>query len=152
MVSKTSFIERIGLKGGKKNTNMDFVMENKRKWSAGAIIWFAFMIFGQWIMFIEYATKPITKEKVEYQHLAILYFIMGAIGTALYLWLIFSKRKEVLVAILIIAGINLLCVMIKIDFFIALPGFVTLFLTFLIARKTVGFGQKKQSLEEKGDD
>lgn len=41
MVSKTSFIERIGLKGGKKNKNMDFVMENKRKWSAGAIICFA---------------------------------------------------------------------------------------------------------------
>ena len=115
----------------------------KNRWNIGAILWFVLMIACQWLMFIEYATKPITKEKVEYQRLTVLYLIVGLIGTALYLWLIFSKKKGVLLTILTLSVINTITMLFKGDFSTALISLIQPTITFLIARKTVGYGKNQ---------
>ena len=66
----------------------------------GAKLWFGLMILGQWIMFIEYATKPITRYNSAYQQATVIYGIVGIVGTALYLWLAIGKRKAPLVTIM----------------------------------------------------
>lgn len=75
------------------------------KWNIGTKIWFAFYILTQWLMFIEFATKPITATNEVYQQLTLIYGIVGLIGTALILWLAIGHKK---IALYILTGIALL--------------------------------------------
>lgn len=114
-------------------------MEKKNKWNFGAVFWFVLMIACQWLMFIEYATKPNTKIKVEYQRLTVFYLIIGLIGSGLYLWLFFSKKKGALLTILILSGINTISLLLKGDISFALISLIGPSITFLVARKVVGY-------------
>ena len=114
-------------------------MEKKNKWNFGAVLWFVLMIACQWLMFIEYATKPNTKIKVEYQRLTFFYLIIGLIGSGLYLWLFFSKKKGALLTILILSGINTISLFLKGDISFALISLIGPSITFLVARKVVGY-------------
>ncbi len=114
-------------------------MEKKNKWNFGAVFWFVLMIACQWLMFIEYATKPNTKIKVEYQRLTVFYLIIGLIGSGLYLWLFFSKKKGALLTILILSGINTISLFLKGDISFALISLIGPSITFLVTRKVVGY-------------
>ena len=113
-------------------------MESK-KWGIGAKIWFGLMIAAQWLMFIEYATKPITRYNSNYQRAALIYGIIGLVGTALYLWLAIGKSKAALIIILVIGGINTVSILFQGSVLSALLSLVAPTITFLIARKKVGF-------------
>lgn len=113
-------------------------MENKN-WGIGAKLWFGLMILGQWIMFIEYATKPITRYNSAYQQATVIYGIVGIVGTALYLWLAISKRKAPLITIMVIGGINVLSALLQGNVSGALLATISPVVTFLVARRQVGF-------------
>ena len=115
-------------------------MKNTNKWGIGAIIWFCLMIAAEWLMCIEYATKPDTQYNTAYQEAAVLYGFIGLIGTLLYLLLLIGKNKAALLIILVIAGISIIRTLIQGSFIIALIAAVKNGITFLIARKKVGFG------------
>ena len=51
-------------------------------------------------------TKPVTAYDSAYRHAAIVYGITGAVGTAVYLWLIIGKKKTPLYIILVFGIIN----------------------------------------------
>jgi hypothetical protein len=113
-------------------------MENKN-WGIGAKLWFGLMILDQWIMFIEYATKPITRYNSAYQQVTVIYGIVGIVGTALYLWLAISKKKAPLVTIMVIGGINVLSALIQGNVSGALLAAISPVVTFLVARRQVGY-------------
>lgn len=108
-----------------------------KKWSIGAKIWFGFYILCQWIMFIEFATKPITAYNTAYQQATVMYGVIGLIGTALILWLAISRKKAALVTMLVIAGVNALIALIQGNVAGALSGLVLPAVNWLIARKGV---------------
>lgn len=114
-------------------------MENENKWGIGAKLWFGLMILGQWVMFIEYATKPITRYNSAYQQATLMYAIVGLIGTVLYLWLSIGKKKAALVTILAIGVINALVVLARGGGAQALLTLIAPVITFLVARRKVGF-------------
>lgn len=76
------------------------------KWNIGAKIWFTFYIMTQWLMFIEFATKPITATNTLYQRWTLIYGIVGAVGTALILWLAIGHKKIALYILLAIAALG----------------------------------------------
>ena len=104
----------------------------KSKWGIGAKIWFGLMILGQWISFINEITKRSPSSQAE-----IVYFIVGAIGTVLYLWLAISKSKAALITILVVAGINFLVNLFSGAAGVAFAGLIAPAITFLIARNKV---------------
>ena len=100
------------------------------------------MIAAEWLMCIEYATKPATQYNTAYQKAAVIYGIIGLVGTLLYLWLLFGKKKLALIIILAIAGISIIRMLFQGSFIIALVAAIKAAITFLIARKKVGFGEQ----------
>jgi hypothetical protein len=90
-------------------------------------------------MFTEYATKPITRYNSAYQQATVIYGIAGIVGTALYLWLAISKKKALLVTIMVIGGINVLSALIQGNVSGALLAAISPVVTFLVARRQVGY-------------
>ena len=117
-------------------------MRKNNKWGIGAIIWFCLMIAAEWLMCIEYATKPAMQYNTAYQKAAVIYGIIGLVGTLLYLWLLIGKKKLALIIILAIAGISIIRMLFQGSFIIALVAAIKAAITFLIARKEVGFGEQ----------
>lgn len=76
-----------------------------KKWNIGTKIWFGFYILCQWIMFIEFATKPITATNTAYQQATLIYGVTGLIGTVLILWLAISHRKAALNTIIVVVAV-----------------------------------------------
>lgn len=109
----------------------------KKKWSIGAMIWFVLMILGQWLMFIEYKTKPITAYNSDYQRATVIYFVAGVIGTALYLWLVIGKSKAALTTLLVVSGINAAITLFGSGLVTALISLICPAITFFVARNTV---------------
>ena len=112
-------------------------MENG-KWGIGAKLWFGLMILGQWLMFIEYATKPITRYNSDYQHMTLVWFFVGAIGTIIYLWLAIGKSKAALSTIIIMGIINALVSLVQGGPGSAILPLIAPTITWLIARGKVG--------------
>lgn len=108
-----------------------------KKWSIGAKIWFGFYIFCNWLMFIEYATKPITAYNEAYQTATILYGISGCIGTALILWLAISHKKTALYVMLAIAAVNTVLNLAIGGGMSALLGLILPAINYFIARNNV---------------
>ena len=106
----------------------------KPKWSIGTIIRFVLVILGQWLLFIEYATRPSMGISDPATKVA---GIIGAVGTALYLWLIISKTKTAMYTIIAVTAVSAV-----ISFFGGAGAGVFLSLiipaiTYLIVRKTI---------------
>ena len=108
-----------------------------KKWSIGAKIWFGFYILCNWLMFIEYATKPITAYNEVYQSTTIIYGIAGCIGTALILWLVIGHKKLALYIILAIAAINVVISLVSGGGIFALSGLLLPTINWLITRNNV---------------
>ncbi|MBQ7215600.1 MAG: hypothetical protein IJS39_06415 [Synergistaceae bacterium] len=107
---------------------------DKPKWSIGTLIWFVLVILGQWLLFIEYLTRPSMGFSDPATKVA---GIVGIVGTALYLWLMFSKTKTAMYTIIAVTAVNAL-----ISFFggagpAAFLGLIVPALTYLIVRKTI---------------
>ncbi len=109
----------------------------KKKWGAGAIIWFILMIISQWIMFIEYITKPATATNSALQKAALIYGIAGAIGTALYLWLWIGKKKAALITIIVLNVISVVITLINGGGVSSVLGLISPLITFLVSRKVL---------------
>ena len=110
----------------------------KSKWGIGAVIWFGVDILTQWLMCIEYATKPATAYTTAYQNMALIYGIDGAIGTALILWLAISKTKKPMICIFVCAAISAGVMLIQGNSGILCLGpFLMPFITWLIVRRTI---------------
>lgn len=107
------------------------------KWKLGAKIWFAFYIFTQWIMFIEFATKPITAVNSVYQQWTLIYGIAGAIGTALILWMAIGHKKIALYILLGIAALGAVINLAQGSVGGMLLGLIFPVINYLIARKGV---------------
>ena len=106
----------------------------KQKWSSGAKAWFTLMILGQWLEFINDATKP----SMGLGHSGtIAAGVVGAIGTALYLWLVFSKSKAALYTILAVMAANAVFALIHGSVVGAVLGLAVAAITYNVARKTV---------------
>ncbi|MDY5986460.1 MAG: hypothetical protein SPJ81_05805 [Lachnoclostridium sp.] len=108
-----------------------------KKWSIGAKVWFGFYIFCNWLMFIEYATKPITAYNEAYQTATILYGIAGCIATALILWLAIGHKKLALYIMLAIAAINVVFNLVGGGGVYSLLGLILPAINWLIARNNV---------------
>lgn len=104
----------------------------KRRWNIGTILWFAFYIFCQWLMFIEYITRQII-----YPQAILIYGVSGLVGTALILWLAISKKKIALQVMLVIAGIGAVIALFSSGIFSALMGLILPGINWLIVRKRV---------------
>lgn len=102
------------------------------------MVWFVLMILGQWVMFIEYATKPITAYDSAYQRATMIYGIAGAVGTAVYFWLIIGKKKAPLYLI-VASGIFNACLSIASggSLISALSCMIAPWITYAIAHNTV---------------
>lgn len=107
---------------------------NESKWSIGAKIWFAFVIFCQWIMFIEYYTRP---ARAAFQNELMIWGIVGIIGTVLYLWLAFGKSKAALNIIVAIGVINVIFGFSQGAGLASLLALILPGITYLIAHKKV---------------
>lgn len=108
-----------------------------KKWSIGAKIWFGFYIFCNWLMFIEYATKPITAYDATYQTATILYGISGLFATALILWLAIGHKKTALYVMLAIAAVNTVINLFSAGVSSALLGLILPTINYFIARNNV---------------
>ena len=108
-----------------------------KKWSIGAKIWFGFYIFCNWVMFIEYATKPITAYNGAYQTATILYGISGLFATALILWLAIGHKKTALYVMLAIAAVNTVITLFSAGVSSALLGLIFPTINYFIARNNV---------------
>ena len=106
----------------------------KNKWGVGAVIWFGFYILTQWLMCIEYATRPSSA----YQDMALIYGIDGAIGTALILWLAISRTKKPMICIFVCAAISAGVMLVQgSSGILCLGPFFMPFITWLIVRRTI---------------
>ena len=108
-----------------------------KKWGIGAKIWFGLSILFSWLMFIEFATKPITAYNSAYQTATLIYGVAGAISTALILWLAIGHKKAALYTILVISAINVLINLVSGGGASALLGLVSPAITYLVARDKV---------------
>ena len=108
-----------------------------KEWNAGTIVWFVLMILGCGSMFIEYVLELSTATNSAYQQATVIYGIVGAVYTALYLWLWISRRKAALVTILVIAGLNAAVTLFTSGFGSALISLITPTLTWLFTHNTV---------------
>ena len=104
----------------------------KPKWSSGAKVWFILMILRQWLTFINEVTKRSVDEQV-----VLLSGIFGAIGTALYLWLMFSKTKTALYTIVAIGLANVVYAFLNGIIAGGILGLLVTAITYSIASKTV---------------
>ena len=105
---------------------------DKTKWSRGAKIWFTLMIIGQWLTFINEATKRSVDDQA-----MLAAGIVGAIGTALYLWLAFSKTKAALYTIIVIGIVNAVYAFMNGVTVGAVLGLIVTAVTYSIANKVV---------------
>ena len=108
-----------------------------KKWGIGAKIWFGFYIFCNWIMFIEYATKPITAYNSAYQTATLIYGIAGCIATALILWMAIGHKLAPLCIIMALAVISTVIGLANGGGLSALLGLILPGITFLIAKNNV---------------
>ena len=106
--------------------------EEDEKWGVGAKIWFALVIIGQWIPFIEESTKRIVDSNA-----VLIYGVLGILVTALYLWLIFKKSKTALIILIVLVGIDAIYVMSTLGFETAITSLIGPAITFRIAYKKV---------------
>ena len=104
----------------------------KPKWSRGAKIWLTLMVLGQWLTFINEATKRSVDEQA-----MLAAGIVGALGTALYLWLAFSKTKAALYTIIVIGVANAVYAFINGITVGAVLGLIVTAITYSITSKTV---------------
>lgn len=107
------------------------------KWSIGTRIWFGFYILTQWIMFIEFATKPITATNELYQQWTWIYGISGLIGTALILWLAIGHKKTALYILLGMAALGAVFALFQGNVGSALLGMILPCINYLLSRKGV---------------
>lgn len=107
------------------------------KWGIGAKIWFAFYILTQWLMFIEFATKPITATNEVYQQLTLIYGIAGLVGTALILWLAIGHKKIALYILLGIAALGAVSSLLQGNAENAILGLILPGINYLISRNEV---------------
>ncbi len=114
-------------------------MENTltTKWNLARKIWFGFYIFCQWLMFIEYATKPITAIDPAYQQATLIYGVVGAIGTALILWVAISHKRTALYTMMGVAAANAILTLFQGNPIGALTSMIMPTVNYLIARKGV---------------
>ena len=108
-----------------------------KKWGIGAKIWFGFYILCNWLMFIEYATKPITAYNSAYQTATLIYGIAGCIATALILWMAIGHKRVPLFIILGLSVVNTVIGLANGGGLSALLGLVLPAITFLIAKNNV---------------
>lgn len=108
-----------------------------KKWNIGTKIWFGFYIFLQWVMFIEYATKPITATNAAYQQATLYFGIVGLIGTALILWLAISHKKAAQMTIIVIAAVGALITLLQGNVAGALSGMILPAVNWFITRNGV---------------
>lgn len=108
-----------------------------KKWPIGKKIWFGFYILCQWLMFIEFATKPITATNAAYQQATLLYGVSGLIGTALILWLAISHRRVALNTMIVVAAIGAVLTLIQGNVAGALGSLILPAINWLVARKGV---------------
>lgn len=104
------------------------------RWSIGAKIWFAFYIFCQWVMFIEYATKPATAYSPALQRATIIYGVAALIATALILWLAIGHKRAALYTMIAIAVVNAAILLIQGSLIPMLASLVMPTINWLIAR------------------
>ena len=90
------------------------------------------MIIGQWLTFINEITKRLPDENV-----VLLSGIFGAIGTALYLWLVLSKTKAALYTIIAIGVANAVYAFINGITVGAVLGLIVTAVTYSIASKVI---------------
>ena len=109
----------------------------KKKWSIGAKIWFGFYILCQWVMCIEYATKPITAYNSAYQQATLIYGVIALVGTVLLLWLAVGHSRTALMILLVIAGVSAVISLIQGNVSGALLGLIMPGINWLIARNGV---------------
>lgn len=107
------------------------------KWNIGVKIWFAFYILIQWLMFIEFATKPITATDAVYQQLTLIYGIAGLVGTALILWLAIGHKKMALYILLGIAALGAASNLFQGNVESAILGLIFPGINYLISRNEV---------------
>ena len=81
-------------------------MTSEKTWGVGSHIWMILMILLQWLMPIEFWTKPITATNAAYQTAAIVYTIAAVVMTALFIWLWVSKSKVALRVYLVLAAVS----------------------------------------------
>lgn len=108
-----------------------------KKWSIGTKIWFGFYIFLQWVMFIEYATKPITATSAAYQQVTLYFGIAGLIGTALILWLAISHKAAALITLTGISALGALITLFQGNVGGALSSMILPVVNLLITRNGV---------------
>ena len=108
-----------------------------KQWTVGTKIWFGFYTLCQWLMFIEYITKPITATDPAYQKAKVIYGIIALLGTALILWLALSHKKNALITMLVVAGVNALASLFRSGFGSMLLSLILPFLNWLIVHKQV---------------
>ena len=108
-----------------------------KNWGIGAKIWFVFYIFCNWVMFIEYATKPITAWDLGYQRATFFFGVAGCIATALILWLAIGHKKAALYIMLVIAGIEAIGNLVNSGVTTALLGLILPTINYLVAHNNV---------------
>lgn len=108
-----------------------------KKWHIGAKIWFGFYILCQWLMFIEFATKPVTATNAAYQQVTLMYGFSGLIGTVLILWLAISHRKMALNILIVVAAVGAALTLIQGNTVGALSSLILPAINWLVARKGV---------------
>lgn len=112
-------------------------MDSEKRWGAGSNIWMAFLVLMQWLMPLEYWTKPITASSPAYQNAAILYTVVAIVSTALILWLWISKGKVAFSVFLIVELIDAIVTLIQSGFVYMLLALIVPFITWLILRKRI---------------
>lgn len=108
-----------------------------KKWNVGAIIWFVFYILCQWLMCIEYATKPATAYTPAYQQAALAYGIDALIISALILWMAIGHKRRALHILLGLAIVNTIIQLFTAGVSSAIFSFILPGINWLIARNHV---------------
>lgn len=108
-----------------------------KKWRIGAKVWFGFFILCQWLMFTEFATKPITATNAVYQQATLLYGASGLIGTVLILWLAISHKKAALNTLNVIAVIGAVLMLFQGNAAVAVGSLILPAINWLVTRRGV---------------
>ena len=108
-----------------------------KKWSVWNYIWFALHMLGNWLMCLEYATKPATAYTPEYQQLVWVYGISAALVTAIFLWLMIKRSRAAMIIVMVIQGIDAVAALIRGNIIGVISSIVSILILWAICRNRV---------------
>lgn len=109
-----------------------------KNWGVGSTILVVLMALKEWLLPIEYWTKPITRYNEAFRQAAVIYTFAAIAITLLYVWLLVTKRKSALYTVLVICGISVIVALVQSGFSAVFFGsLVTPALLFFILRDRV---------------